>query len=679
MLKNLIILPDGTEIFSGNSRESAIISCKYTQCVNDSTELSAGSCCSNEVEVKLFSADGLSVAAGDKIQYYKVADNGTRTKIGVFNCEKPTVTGTGTYKLIAYDNVSKLDKDLTDWLAALNGWPYSVNAFAIMVCEACGLSLAERTYSFAITNGNLVLTYSGAVPSYSINDSGELVLAYMGTEPDVSINSDGYLIDADGDISGVINLDYQIRQFSGSGVTGRMLMKWLGQITCSFIRANKDGNIEFAWYTESGKRITTNGDLRYLGGGLSYEDYQVAEIEKVQIQVTDSDVGTGYPSTSGDGANTYKITGNYLLTAETGDELEPVAQAIYERLQGVTYTPCKVSIQAQTEINAGDIVRVTDRNGVTVTMYVMTKTTSGQKDTLECTGSYSRDSSTAANEVTLKELNGKVLEISKSVDGLRIKNTATDGRIAQIELDIDTLRSTISGASGDYSELVQTVNGLKATISDVDGRVTTISQTIDGLTITDSGGTTKISGSMVETESLHVKAANIDGALTFGDGSYYIDPSAESSYLKLPGLEITSAGASFEGKVTATSGEIGGCEIENGVLKVDGANISGVLSLGDGTYFIDTAASKGYYLYLPGLSINASKAVFDGEVKAASGNIGTWKIGGSYSGCLYHDGATITGEQGTVVLDPSNGVILYDSTGSIYGSISWEKLVALGG
>lgn len=540
MLKNLIILPDGTEIFSGNSRESAVISCKYTQCVNDSTELSIGSCCSNELEVKLFSADGLSVAAGDKIQYYKVADNGTRTKIGVFNCEKPTVTGTGTYKFIAYDNVSKLDKDLTDWLAALNGWPYSVNAFAIMVCEACGLTLAGSTYSFAITNGELVMTYSGAVPSYSINDSGELVLAYTGTEPDVSINSDGYLIDADGDISGVINLDYQIRQFSGSGVTGRMLMKWLGQITCSFIRANEDGDIEFAWYTESGKRITTNGDLRYLGGGLSYEDYQVAEIEKVQIQVTDSDVGTGYPSASGDGANTYKITGNYLLTAETGDELEPVAQAVYERLQGVTYTPCKVSIQATTEVNAGDIVRVTDRNGNTVTMYVMTKTNSGQKDTLECTGSYARDSSTAANEVTLKELSGKVLEISKSVDGLRIENRDMKDNYSALKQTVDSLSAEVGTGAGDLTSLTIRVGSVESKVQTHDNQISTIEHTIDGLTITDSGGTTKISGSMVETSNLYVKAANIDGALTFGDGSYYIDPKAESNYVKLPRFSVTS-------------------------------------------------------------------------------------------------------------------------------------------
>lgn len=389
MLKNLIILPDGSEVFSGNAQENAIISCAFSQLVNDGTELSIGSACCNELEVKLF-AKNIVINANDEIKYYKVADNGSRTKIGVFRCEKPTVTGIGTYKFIAYDRVSWLDRDLTSWLVSLDGWPYSVENFARMVCEACGLTLTTTT----LPNG-----------------------------------------------------DYQIRKFSGSGVTGRMLMQWLGQITCRFIRANTDGEIEFAWYSDKGKEITTRGELAYFGGGLSYEDFTVAKIQKVQIQVSDSDNGTVYPDGSEEELNTYKITGNYLLTAETGDELKPVAQTIFKQLQGVTYTPCKVSIQATTEINAGDIVHITDRNGVTITTYVMSKTNNGQKDTLECTGSYKRGSSTATNTLTMKALNGKVLDIKKDVDGLRIENKSLDGRVATIAASVESVSVEVSNIS----------------------------------------------------------------------------------------------------------------------------------------------------------------------------------------------------------------------------------------
>lgn len=411
MLRNLIVLPDGTEIFSGNPRGNAVASAEYRQKVNSGTELTIGSVCASCLSMKLIAGGGnLSIGAGTEFSYYKVSDNGERTKIGLFTMEKPTRSGANSYQIEAYDRVSWLDKDLTDWLSSLNGWPYSVENFAKMVCDACGLSLATTT----LPNG-----------------------------------------------------DYQIRKFSGSGVTGRMLMQWLGQITCRFIRTNADGEIEFAWYADKGKEITTRGEFAYFGGGLSYEDFTVAEIQKVQIKASENDNGTVYPDGSEEELNTYKITGNYLLTAETGDELKPVARAIFEQLQGVTYTPCKVSIQATTEINAGDIVRITDRNGVTITAYVMSKTNKGQKDTLECTGSYKRDSSTATNTLTMKALNGKVLDIKKNVDGLRIENKDTAGKVTTLELTVDGLKTSVKDAEGNISKLEQSSKEITASVESV--------------------------------------------------------------------------------------------------------------------------------------------------------------------------------------------------------------------
>ena len=54
---------------------------------------------------------------------------------------------------------------------------------------------------------------------------------------------------------------------------------------------------------------------------------------------------------------------------------------------------------------------------------------------------------------------------------------------------------------------------------------------------------------------------------------------------------ITKDGsASFSGEVTATSGKIGGCEIKNGVLKINSANIEGSLTIGQ---LPDTVAETG--------------------------------------------------------------------------------------
>lgn len=389
MVKNLILLPDGTEIFSGNPHGNAIISATITQAVNDGAELSPGSVCCSEVEAKLFAPGGnLSIGAGTEFILCKVTDDNVRHTIGLFTMERPTRSGQGTYKFLAYDRVSWLDKDLTEWLSGLTGWPYTVATFAGMVCTQCGLTL-------------------------SLPDD-------------------------------LPNASYEIRQFSGAGVTGRMLMQWIGQITCRFVRATAAGAIELAWYAQTDKTIAPSGTYAFFGGGLSYEDYEVAQIQKVQIQVSEEDNGTVYPADLEDDVNTYKITGNYLLTAETGTELAPVAQNIYDQLHAVKYTPCSVALMVNADINAGDIVTVTDKNGKSITAYIMSKVNKGQRDTLECTGSYKRDSSTATNDLTLKALNGKVLNVVKSVDGLRVENADTAGKVASLTLDVNGIGASVS-------------------------------------------------------------------------------------------------------------------------------------------------------------------------------------------------------------------------------------------
>lgn len=340
MLKTIIMLPDGTEVSSGSNTLNAVQSVTLTECVNSGEELTIGSACANALEAKtLTPAGGLSVAAGAEVVLYKENESGTRVKLGVFTLEKPTRPSANTMKLTGYDHVAKLDRDLTEWLNSLTEWPYALNTFADMVCAACGLT-------FRTTD--------------------------------------------------VPNSDFQVQQFVRSSVTGRQLMRWLGEICCRFCRANADGEIEFAWYEDSGKTVTASGDLYYFQNGLTYENYQTAAIDAVQIRLADSENGALWPAAE-DGANSYIITGNPILNSRVTEDLEPVLANIKAELAGVSYTPCKVSIPANLDIHAGNTVRITDKNGKTITTYVMTKTQTGQKDTLECTGSRRRDSTVAVN------------------------------------------------------------------------------------------------------------------------------------------------------------------------------------------------------------------------------------------------------------------------------------------
>ena len=347
MIKNILILSDGTELSSGQGVKCAIKSVKSTCMVNGGEELTIGSACSNMIEVSLFSPNGdAGITAGDQLTHYKQDEKGTRTKVGIFTVEGPERPTANTMKLTGYDNVSKLDKDLTAWLETLTGWPYTVNGFASMVCSACGVEYVEQ--------------------------------------------------------SNLPNGDFPVNKWKKAGATGRQIMRWLGEIVCRYVYADPDGKIRFGWYQKTDKRYTPAGESYFFAGSLKYEDFQTAPIEAVQIGLADGDSGAPWPLVA-DGANSYVIRGNPILNANVSEELLPYLQNILHELSHATYTPCEVSVPATMCVNSGDIFDVTDKNGKTVTVYVMSKVTSGQRDTIRCTGSQRRDSTTAMNNKPVEE------------------------------------------------------------------------------------------------------------------------------------------------------------------------------------------------------------------------------------------------------------------------------------
>ena len=395
MLKTRIVLPDGTSISSG-SNGTSIISSTVTRSVNSGTELTLGSTCAAMAEIKiLVNGTDVLISAGDEIEVYKVLDDGTNVKIGLFTCEKPEVNRS-MLTVTAYDRVSWLDKDVTGWLSGLTGWPYTLYELTQMVISHCGLTFKNTE----IPNGT-----------------------------------------------------YRVQKFLANGVTGRDIVQWAAQAAGRFCTADPDGVIEFKWYTPAGKAIGTqsaDGVIPYYMGSFRKEDYTVKKVEKVQIQFSDSDVGTVYPDIPGQ-KNTYRITGNYLLTAQSPTALLPIAQTIYNQLKDIEYTPCSVEIPAGCDIEAGNTVSVTGADGAVSTVYVMQKKQTGSRDSIECTGSRSRDATTAVNNRKFGNLQGKILDLKTNVDGISARvekvNTTLSG-------DLQEFSDTVTGQIDDiYDQL----------------------------------------------------------------------------------------------------------------------------------------------------------------------------------------------------------------------------------
>lgn len=463
--KSILVLGDGTEIAAGDANDSAVFSLTYTETVSSTTDLCPGAACSNKIEFEIWVQPGesLTITSGTQISYYRQdLSTSDRTLVGTFWAVKPTRSSRNTYKVYAYDAVSRLDGIQSTWLRSIQEqFPMSLWAFAQLVAQRCSLTISNT-----------------ALPR---------------------------------------NGDYQVQAFYSDNLTGRQLLSWVAEASCTFLRATPDGGIEFAWYIQnaetgifpdatehwvaldlSGQILTcSDGSIwtynqntaAYRSGGLSYEEYSTALLDKVQIKQTDDDVGVIYPADA-TGSNALVIQGNLLLTTDTAAALQPVAQAIFETMQRISYAPLKASLFSDGRVfAAGQIITATDPQGNALQAYLMTVQQQGGKISVECTGNASRDGTAAVNEKKYTNLQGKILEIKTSVDGLSVK---------------------AANLQNDYTQLSQTVDGLELTVVK-DGEVRT-AFAADSTSVTISSGVITFASNtlVVESDNFHLdKSGNV--------------------------------------------------------------------------------------------------------------------------------------------------------------------------
>lgn len=480
MFQDKFVLADGTSL------QSNIVGVDWTTSSNSDSDIAPGSVCASAVEIEFWvnSDSALSVTQGTVLTYYKVYkddnDIGIETKIGVFTCDKPEKTGSNKYKVTAYDNVTLLDVDVTEWLNALT-FPITIKDFAASLAAKCELELAN--------------------------------------EPR-------------------LNKDYQVQKFTGSGVKARDLMKMVCSASGCFCNADANGKLFFDWYKKNDrviispqksinarsfhlfdvvKRSLQDNSHRVLisaksGGGspdgipyfanqLTLSDFVVKAIDKVQVRQSDDDVGVVYPADE-QGTNALVIQGNQLLSTTSDAALRPYVKNLYDGLNNITYVPCSnIQTPETLEIKVGDIVTVSDGKNEFDTWITSVKH-SGGKCTFESVGNANRNTTTAVNNVKYNSKQ-KILKISATVDGLTVKaeQTAQD----------------ISGLSSQYTQLKQTFDTFELTAV-TDGNVRS-KFALDSSSVAIESGTITFKGDTLVVDSDNFKLAQdgtvrITGTLT---------------------------------------------------------------------------------------------------------------------------------------------------------------------
>ncbi len=176
------------------------------------------------------------------------------------------------------------------------------------------------------------------------------------------------------------------------------------------------------------------------------------------------------------------------------------------------------------------------------------------------------------------------------------------------------------------SLITKTSKEITLKVEDIGDKYTELKTTLDGVTITDESGTTRIKGSSIETTTLKVDAANITGSLTIGQL-----PSGVAQTSQIP-------------KLVSQLDNDSGYQTKTGVTQIIG-----------GTVTAD-------YIYSLGIEANsvrgAEVAIKNGNGVSVGGITTTWTESGS-------EGIAITSKEGLKIGARTNLFLSAGSAGSI--------------
>ncbi len=250
-----------------------------------------------------------------------------------------------------------------------------------------------------------------------------------------------------------------------TGYPARRILKLLGQVAGRFFYIDKEENLCAGWY-ESRKTLQNYQKLQCA-------EFTTAPIERVLLRQGDTDIGWAYPQDEEE-KNTLVLQGNPIFAADS----TATAERIFRQFSTFSHTPFTCRLLPGQEVDPGSQVVFTDPDGISRVGMVMQWEKCNGIVTIRGTGSHSLQSLQAISQLTLEELEGKMLSISRTAQGLQVSHQDLLGNMGALQLDLSGVRTQVTG-------LTQTADALTT-------QTTALHQTADGLSLAVS----RLAGSM---------------------------------------------------------------------------------------------------------------------------------------------------------------------------------------
>lgn len=321
-------------------------------------------------------------------------------------------------KITAYDRMIKFDVDVSDWYHAMyptDDTTHTIQELRDSLCEHIGVPQQQTVL---------------------IND--EMVVGKT-ISPESLCGRD--VLKAICEINGVFG------HFDRTGMLTYISLQDTGLYPSDTLYPGDD------LYPQSGWAAAE--ELEYYKT-ITYEDYLIDGIDRVQVRQEDGDIG----AVVGSGSNAYVVEGNFLAYGLGSADLTKLAWSIYDSIAGKTYRPAKIVSYAMPWIEVGDGLRAITTD-TEIATFVLTRTMSGiqaMMDTVEAKGTKTQGQSFGVeNEII--QLKGKTAVIVRNVD--EVSATVTDlekHTTAQLKVVSDQITAEVKRATDQEVELAAAIS-----------------------------------------------------------------------------------------------------------------------------------------------------------------------------------------------------------------------------
>ena len=335
---------------------------------------------------------------------------------------------------------------------------------------------------YDIINANVMEWYDSVLPNLdstiTLKNFRDSFFEHFGViQKDIALPNDSMVIKR--------SLDKETGNVQTNVLSGSTVIKAICEINGCFGHINRQGQFEYIYLKQDIQGLYPANDL-YPADNLypkspdsyrinksdyitaDYEDYIVEPITKLQIRSSDSDVGT----IIGNGNNAYIIENNMLTYQKTADEMQKVAQNIYNKISKIRYRPFTADLRGNPCLEVGDAIRILTKNAI-VESYVLERDFKGiqaLRDSFSSVGEQYYSEKVNSTQTSIKQLENRSNKLERTIE--ETKSTITDvenGLSSQIKQTADSITSEVRRATRAEenlsSQIKQTADSITSKVS----------------------------------------------------------------------------------------------------------------------------------------------------------------------------------------------------------------------